>query len=187
MNFYKKYHQDYSQVHGYAEDNTSAYRCPLQVMELQNLTSNAYNSHHRSNSGRINMKEPEKMANDIRIHLIEKEEKRRSELIAQEINELRECTFHPNISSNSSNKHIHHLYDNTSIDSLSPPSIAQQQQPIVIRGLGRYLELKQLSIKQKEDAIEREKEVFNVRNVDKYRRAEDGSTIVQVSVMIHNF
>jgi len=57
-------------------------------------------------------------------------------------------------------------------------------EPIVIKGLGRYLELKQMSLKQKAEAMRREKEAFQVKNVDKYRRIEDGSTIVEVCIII---
>ncbi len=111
---------------------------------------------------RINMQEPEKMARDIRLCLLEKEERRRAELVVREIEELRECTFHPRVPT--------YVPEN--------PAVAA---PIVIKGLGRHLELKHLSARQKQEAAQREKEVFSVQNVDKFRRAEDGSTIVQVS------
>ena len=111
------------------------------------------------------MAEPEKMQRDIRMHALHKEEKRRSELIAREIQDLRECTFHPDIDS--------------SLASLERQK--HDNSPVVVRGLGRFLELKHLTARQKEDALQREREVFSVRNIDQYRRAEDGSTVVQVS------
>jgi hypothetical protein len=53
--------------------------------------------------------------------------------------------------------------------------------PVVIKGLGRHLELKRMSIKKKEDMEAREKEVFGVKNIHKYKRPEDGSTIIKVT------
>ena len=169
--FIQRYYEEYSQVRGYNEAVADA--CPVNEMERYSGLSREHLS--RLHHGRINMKEPERMAHDIRVHLIEKEEKRRSELIAQEINDLRECTFRPNL-------------DNSySFSSRALSQHQQQQQPVVIKGLNRHLELRYMSVKQREDALAREREVFSVRNVDKYRRAEDGSTIVEVSMSIHPY
>jgi hypothetical protein len=46
---------------------------------------------------KINLKEPERLQRDIRIAQLEKEQKRRTDLIAKEIEELQECTFQPNL------------------------------------------------------------------------------------------
>lgn len=46
----------------------------------------------------INMREPEKMARDIRLQLREREEKRRQQLAIQEIEELKHCSFQPDTS-----------------------------------------------------------------------------------------
>jgi hypothetical protein len=105
----------------------------------------------------INLKEPERMARDIKIYMLEREERRKSELVAREIEELRECTFQPNVKEyNPINK----------------------TEPVIIRGLSRHLELKNLHAKQKEETLKREKEVFMVKNVDSYR-GPDNSTILQ--------
>ena len=114
-------------------------------------------------TSRINMQDPEKMARDIRWCQQDKEERRRADMLVREVEELRECTFQPQIPSYNPDDNNH---------------------PVVIRGLGRHLELKQLSSRQKAEAAQREKEVFTVVNVDKYRRAEVGSTIVQVNHLI---
>jgi hypothetical protein len=118
-------------------------------------------AHQRPVSPRINMSEPDKMARDIRTHLAMKEERRRAELVLEEIRQLEGCTFWP------------------SVVPFKPPSISK---PVVVRGLGRHLELKHLSVRQKADRGLRENEVFKVRNVDKFRRADDGTTVVQVSI-----
>lgn len=121
---------------------------------------------------RINFAEPELMAQDIRLNLLKKEEKRRSELLAKEMKELQDCSFQPSIIR-------------------IPPHIKKVQagndDPIVIRGLGRHLELMHLSARKKDEALQREQEVFSVKNVEKYRRAEDGSTIIQVLFLFQPF
>lgn len=48
-----------------------------------------------------------------------------------------------------------------------------------MRGLGRHLELRHLSIKQQAEKLEREKAAFSVKGIDKHRRVEDGCTVVQ--------
>ena len=116
----------------------------------------------------VNMREPERMARNIRLKEKEKEERRREERVAREIEEMKECTFHPSISSHSHNASTRHA-GQTSI-----------QAPVVVRGLGRHLELRQLSVRQREEAERREREVFSVRRIEEFRRVEDGSTIVKV-------
>jgi hypothetical protein len=152
--FLRSYAEEYAHI-GWAEGN-----CPLNVSIEQGIREHA----KRAQNGRINMQEPEVMARDIRLHLRKKEEQRLTELKVREFEELRDCTFQPSI------EH--------SLSSLDRQR--RDTSPVVIRGLGRHLELRHLSAKQKEDALQREKEVFSVKNVDKYRRAEDGSTLVQV-------
>ena len=48
-----------------------------------------------------------------------------------------------------------------------------------MRGLGRHLELRHLSIKQREEREEREREVFTVKGIERLRRQEDGGTILK--------
>ena len=130
--------------------------CPLDTYE--NDTYDADCPVNRP-PGSINMKEPDKMARDIRLSQMEKEEKRRAELIVREVDELRECTFQPKV--NKVNR-------------------SKSNQPVVVRGIGRHFELKNLLHRQKEIAARREEEAFKVKNVDSYRRHADGRTIVQV-------
>ena len=115
----------------------------------------------------INMHEPEKMAQQIRAQMHAKEERRRQELMGREIDELRECTFAPKVAPPpASNKSLVLIGDQ---DSSAP----------IIRGLGRHLELKVLSIRKQEEQQRREAEVFGVPNVDRYRKREDGLTAVK--------
>lgn len=111
---------------------------------------------------RMHLREPERLAQEIRMHMLQKEERVRGELIMKEIYELQDCTFQPTLATNN-----------------YPTYKKQSEEPVVIPGLSRHLELIELRKKQKEEAAQREKEVFHVTQVDKFRRPEDGSTIVE--------
>ena len=52
----------------------------------------------------------------------------------------------------------------------------------VIRGLDRHMELKELTQRKKQEARDREEQVFGVKNVDSMRRVEDGTTVAALSV-----
>lgn len=143
--------------------------CPIEELEngaKENMKSMSKNVNKAVSSSRdyparprscINLKQPEKMVKDIMLHMHEKEEKRRGELVAREIEELRDCTFHPSIQ----------------------PYQPSGDECVVVRGLGRHLELKHLTQVQKAEAAQREREVFSVKGVDQFRRKEDGTTIVK--------
>ena len=105
----------------------------------------------------INMREPEKMVQNIKHDLQRKEEHRRGELIRSELRELQECTFTPQI---------------TSYAGSAPEGTSN-----VIRGLDRHMELKELTQRKKQEARDREEQVFGVKNVDSMRRVEDGTTV----------
>ena len=156
--FIRSYAEEYAHI-GWAEGERSGPSIDEMIREHT----------RRAHAGRINMQEPEKMLRDIRAHELEKEQKRRAELMVKEIEEMRDCTFQPSI--------------DRSIASLERQR--RDTSPVVVRGLGRYLELKHMSAKQREDALQREREVFSVKNIDKYRRAEDGSTIIEVNIWEH--
>jgi hypothetical protein len=155
--FLRKYNSEYSHV-GWAQGGNM---CPLDGMNGGTASAGVYRT---TRDGCINMKEPELMAKGIRNHMVEKENKRLNELMCREVDELKNCTFRPDVE--------------TSLASLA--RLKQDTAPVVVRGLGRYLELKHLTARQKEEAALREQEVFSVRNVERYRRPEDGSTMVQV-------
>ena len=123
------------------------------------LKTEEYSKRH-SSCYRINMKNPDKTARDIRLGLLQKEERRHAQLVAKEVEELKECTFQPTVKA-------------------YVPTRYNESKPVIIRGLGRHLELQHLSVKQREEASQREIDAFTVKNVDKYRRPEDGSTIVK--------
>ena len=99
---------------------------------------------------------------EIKLKAVDRETKRRNEMMVRELEELQECTFQPN------------LYSHPS------PITLRATSPVVIRGLARHLELKTLATKLKDEAKQREFEAFHVVNVEKYRRPEDGSTRIEV-------
>lgn len=145
---------------------------------------------------KINIKEPEKMARDIRLHLQEREERRRAELMARELEALRECTFAPSVQPpplDAGERPLISFFLSliVSLHPTPPPltfshlPLAPLGQPIVVRGLGRHLELRHLSIKQREEREEREREVFSVKGVDRLRRQEDGGTILRPFALSH--
>ena len=170
---YKKYLKSVGKYHSHPEFDPPVawrdYSCPL--MNNHEVTE-GYGQDNKSSQeiwrppGSINMLEPEKMAKDIRLSLLEKEKKRQNELIVKEIEELQECTFQPKV--------------NTTIP-------IHNNKPIVVRGLGRHLELRNLLNKQKQLEKERKENAFRVKNIDKYRNTYDGTTIIQVGVMKTNF
>lgn len=127
--------------------------CPMHAFEQLDDATGA--APRRAN---INMKRPEVMSKNIKQYLNEKEERRRQEMVTREIEELRDCTFAPEV---------------------QPYRPLETADPVVVRGLGRHLELKRMTEKKKADIKGREDEVFRVRRVDLYRRQEDGSTVVK--------
>lgn len=110
--------------------------------------------------GSINMREPERMAREIRQRQLEKDDKRRAELIVREIDELQECSFQPK---------IHHR-----------SSSVRSTQPVTVAGVGRHFELKHMKQQQDEAARQREEDAFRVKNVETFRRRGDGGTVVEV-------
>ena len=113
--------------------------------------------------GSINLREPERMAREIRLHQHEKDEKRRAELIVREIDELQECSFQPKI---------------------YRQPVRQSSRPVTVAGVGRHFELKYMKQKQDEEARQRKEDAFRVKNVETFRRKVDGSTVVEVSLFI---
>ena len=173
--------------------------------DREDINTNAFTGGpHWHRKCTVNMKQPERMAKEICQQILEKEEKRRAEVVAKEIEEMRQCTFQPKVpeyhpSSSSSFNISSYLSDQDSSrddigsgnsgggnntttsrgNSFSSSCSSSVYAPVVVRGLGRHLELKQMSQKQKEDNARREDEAFTVKNADKYRRPSDGSTIVK--------
>lgn len=173
---YERFYHEYYKAKGYEEggeeggDGRGRSGSPSSVREGGGGSIASVSS---SKLGRINLQQPEKMFQEIQLQRLQKENRRKEELIAREIEELQECTFQPMLHQNHS-----FLHDQTAISA---------NEPIIIKGLNRHLELKQLADKLKKEEQEREFNAFHVRNVDKFRRQEDGSTIVKVCSSIFCF
>jgi hypothetical protein len=150
------------------------------------------------------MREPERMVREIRRRDQEREERRRSELMTKEIEELKDCTFQPMIPSYPrGNNSATNSYITNSLGVSTTGSFINNnsggkgssisggnttnaygesiiEPPIVIRGLGRHLELMNMSVRQKEEVLRREREAFHVKNADRHKRTPDGSTVIEV-------
>lgn len=102
---------------------------------------------------------PEELMQRIRVQRAQTDAHRDREKALQQMRELEECTFHPRVR--------------------APPRPSDA--PVVIRGLDRFMQLKDLAARLGEDRARREKESFEVRNLENWRRPEDNSTIVKVT------
>ena len=142
--------------------------CP--VDEYCSADSNISNRHPPRTF--INITEPDKMSAAFRQRELEKEEKRRSALIEKEILELKECTFHPRLPP-APPSYISHNHHGTPV--VTPAA------PVIVRGLGRHLELQMMSQQKKKDEADRQRQAFsvNIKNMEKLKNSEDGTTIVK--------
>ena len=89
---------------------------------------------------KIDLKEPEELMDRITQYRKEKETKLEHTRRIMEYEELKDCTFTPSITR-------------------SRPATAKKG-PVVVRGLGRYLELKELAKRKEEEQRRREEKVF---------------------------
>lgn len=92
------------------------------------------------------------------------EEKREQSVKEREVEELQECSFKPKV---------------------KPPPKASGE-PVVIKGLDRFMQLREWSCRLDKERERRQEEAFRVKNVDLFRRREDNSTIVQVRATQNN-
>lgn len=113
---------------------------------------------------------------DNLLHLIdERRQRKEQEMEAKRselaVREMKECTFHPNVRKASSKVSTDRQADGTkttrrkSSSSSSPSPPRQQgdsgeQKPVIVRGLGRFLELRDLAKKQQDEQRQREQRAF---------------------------
>ena len=182
---------DVADVTSSGEDSLDPLRSRCAEESKGPRSKHSHGTHGRSSRCMVNLNEPERMSRSIRERQEAKEKRRRDELIARDIEEMKECTFQPALTphtntsrSRHNNSHSHSHSDLHALYSMSPQDYhhqQQQHQPVIVRGLGRHLELKHLSLRQREEASRREIAVFSVTNIDNFRRQEDGSTIIKVT------
>jgi len=152
----------------YSRDATLQHEpdCPLFDIDRQTNSQSGSQSHPYSTKSVINMRDPEKMAKNIRDHLIEKEKRRQEELCVREIMELSTCTFQPTLPTRAS-------FSSSANVSAKPLES--------VKGVARHLELREMAGRQKSELQLREVEAFRAKNVDRtVRNPIDGSTIAQV-------
>lgn len=100
------------------------------------------------------------LGKDFKEYWINRDKLQNNGKIEKEIRELQDCTFSPEVIAFEYKKELSH-------------------QPIVVRGLGKFLELQEQSQKLKFLAKRREEDAFKVKNLERCRE-NDGRTIVQV-------
>jgi len=93
---------------------------------------------------RINPEDTEGISARIEEQRREKEERIEEQKRLQDYEELRECTFQPNVA-------------------ISKRTVQEPDGPVIVRGLGRHLELKEMAKKKEHDRLQREEEVFKTQ------------------------
>ena len=104
---------------------------------------------------------PEEVHHKIEAQRKERELQREALLTEQRLRELSQCTFQPRI--------------------LPPPSATpSSSKPILVRGLGHFIQQRELCFQREREQKQRELDAFRVSDVEKFRNPADSSTIVQV-------
>ena len=120
--------------------------CPLQSLEEAQLGVKACASDpQKLRSVSINLREPERMARDIRLHLQQKEELRQRELDARDIELLKDCTFQPKAA--------------------RPPAtnLEEVRDTVPVRGMERHLELRDLANRRQQEHEQRLEQLFGLK------------------------
>ncbi|RLN80471.1 hypothetical protein BBJ28_00001325 [Nothophytophthora sp. Chile5] len=99
------------------------------------------------------------------LHLIEAERQKKADEIeakrnAQELKELEQCTFRPNLRKSGPRKRLPGTKNSPSPPRNADDAGRASEQPVIVRGLGRFLELRELARKQQAEQKQREEKVF---------------------------
>lgn len=106
---------------------------------------------------RVNVKQPEKIVKAIDAYRRDREMKLRQTRQEVEYESMKECTFAPDVAG---------------------AKVPKQTGPVVVRGLGRYLELKDLAKRLEKEKKHREAKAFLVQGAEKSTRVK-GKTVCQ--------
>eukprot|EP00903_Cladosiphon_okamuranus_P005531 g5509.t1 len=109
-----------------------------------------------SNRFRLSVREPARMAAELRERERKQEERFNALREEQEVSEMQRCTFVPRTN----------------------PAILRAQGPVLVRGLGRHLELKDVAQQREMERREREAQAFGVRP-GAVKRTMMGETLVE--------
>ena len=121
-------------------------------------------SSHMPSRSFINMKDPVKMSESIKAHMLEKEQRRQEALHRKELAELSECTFQPTPSK----------------PAPSPQTARRIREEVPVRGLDGYLSLREQAEQRKREQRLREEQAFKPKGVEQARSSVHGCTIVKV-------
>jgi hypothetical protein len=141
-----------------ATSGSTADYCPIPDMAEEpwaGVTSG--DPYHRPN---LYLHNPDVVIQVGKARLVKRQDTREREMQIRSIRELQECTFRP---------------------SLKRPPRRSSSAPAAVRGLDRFLQLREMSQHLRDEHAAREREVFD-RDCSMYRRPEDNSTIVQVTL-----
>jgi hypothetical protein len=151
--------------------------------------STAAQDESASASVRINLSEIDNLTSQVARYQEYKEEVRREKLKEREIKELEQCTFKPvtNSSSNSSRRKSGGGGGVENEGNVNESYVQKFQAskkgggaPVVVRGLGRYLELRNMANAKKKDEAEREAAAFKVKKASGARmKYPDGTTQIR--------
>jgi len=108
------------------------------------------------NKYRLNLEDPEGLTERIEEHRREREQRAEEARKEKDYEALKECTFQPNVS-------------------ISKREEEDADGPVIVRGLGRHLELKEMAKKKEEERLAREEEIFKTNP----REAKGGYTVPQ--------
>ena len=114
---------------------------------VQNLPASQY---------RVNVNEPTKIVKAIATYKKDRETKLRQTRQEVEYEAMKECTFAPDTGGH---------------------KVPKSSGPVVVRGLGRYLELKDLAKRLENEKKEREQKAYFVRGASKSTKTQRGATI----------
>ena len=134
---------------------------------------------------KIDLSNVENLTLQVSRYNAAKEEKRLEKIRLREVEELKDCTFQPRL--NTSNrkencgKHANSAGGRDNMDDsyvARAAKMKKKNKAVVVRGLGRYLELKHLAAQKESEQKEREKRAYGVA-ANAYNKYPDGTTQVR--------
>jgi len=141
-------------------------------------------------SEKIDLKDVENLTLQVSRYNAAREERRQASIRERERDELKDCTFKPNLATKrgereNCGKHANQKSEvqqgggnNDSYVRISHER-KKKNKAVVVRGLGRYLELKQLAHQKERDQKERERRAYGVTRASAADKYPDGTTQVR--------
>ncbi|GMH71352.1 hypothetical protein TrLO_g3865 [Triparma laevis f. longispina] len=136
----------------------------------------------RQKAFQLNLSNPEDLTLQVTRYNEAKETERQTALREREMKELEECTFKPRTNHAAKAKPVNGSNDENKAQGggyMSQHNAKKSKAPVVVRGLGRYLELKKLAAQKAAAQDARERKAFNVRGQSNKAKYPDGTTQVK--------